>query len=143
MGNVEIINNAISKSVSKVKDKICYLNISVSTNISGRKIVYTMFKDKSFCYNPNTRLSWHDYLVDLAHSKFVLSPQGNGLDCHRTWEALYMGCIPIVKNSLLNDLYEDLPVVIVDDWAEVTEEFLNAKWLEIQSKKFNIQKAYF
>ncbi|CAF4378106.1 unnamed protein product, partial [Adineta steineri] len=27
---------------------------------------------------------------------FWLSPRGNGLDCHRTWEALYLDTIPIV-----------------------------------------------
>lgn len=26
---------------------------------------------------------------------FVISPPGHGLDCHRTWEALALGCIPI------------------------------------------------
>ncbi len=27
---------------------------------------------------------------------FWLSPRGNGIDCHRTWEALYLDVIPIV-----------------------------------------------
>ena len=30
---------------------------------------------------------------------FVLCPHGGGLDCHRNWEALCLGCIPIVKTS--------------------------------------------
>lgn len=59
---------------------------------------------------------------------FSVSPHGNGLDCHRTWEDLALGCIVIVKTSPLDRLYEDLPVVIVKDWAEVTEENLE-KWL--------------
>ena len=44
--------------------------------------------------------------------KFILSPPGAGFDCHRTWEALYLGAIPIVKTSSLDPLYKDLPVVI-------------------------------
>ncbi len=50
---------------------------------------------------------------------FVVSPHGNGLDCHRTWESLVLGNIVIVKRSSLDPLYEGLPVVIVDDWREI------------------------
>jgi hypothetical protein len=50
---------------------------------------------------------------------FVLSPHGNGLDCHRTWEALCLGCIPIVKTSSLDPLYDGLPVLIVKEWSDV------------------------
>lgn len=51
---------------------------------------------------------------------FVVSPHGNGLDCHRTWESLVLGNIVIVKRSSLDPLYEGLPVVIVDDWREIS-----------------------
>jgi len=51
---------------------------------------------------------------------FVVSPHGNGLDCHRTWESLVLGNIVIVKRSPLDALYQGLPVVIVDRWDEIT-----------------------
>jgi hypothetical protein len=60
---------------------------------------------------------------------FSISPHGNGLDCHRTWEDLALGCIVIVKTSALDSLYEGLPVVIVKDWDEVNEENFK-KWLK-------------
>ena len=50
---------------------------------------------------------------------YVLSHHGFGLDCHRTWEALVLGHIVVVQKSSMDPLYEDLPVIIVDDWAEV------------------------
>ena len=53
---------------------------------------------------------------------FVISPLGNGLDCHRTWEALVLGCIVIVKTSPIDYLYEDLPVWIVKEWSDVSAE---------------------
>jgi hypothetical protein len=59
---------------------------------------------------------------------FTVSPHGNGLDCHRTWEDLALGSIVIVKTSSLDSLYDGLPVVIVKDWDEVTKENLE-KWL--------------
>jgi hypothetical protein len=69
---------------------------------------------------------------------FSISPHGNGLDCHRTWEDLALGCIVIVKTSPLDRLYEGLPVVIVKDWAEIKEENLNL-WLE-QFKDFSYRE---
>lgn len=60
---------------------------------------------------------------------FSISPHGNGLDCHRTWEDLVLGCIVIVKSSVLDVLYEGLPVVIIQDWSEITEENMQL-WLE-------------
>jgi hypothetical protein len=60
---------------------------------------------------------------------FEISPHGNGLDCFRTWEALLLGTIPIVRRSALEPLFrgEELPVVIVDAWTEVTPANL-ARW---------------
>jgi hypothetical protein len=58
---------------------------------------------------------------------FVLSPPGIGLDCHRTWESLALGNIVIVRRSPIDALFAGLPVVIVDDWEEVTESSL-ARW---------------
>ena len=37
---------------------------------------------------------------------FILSPAGIGLDCHRTWEALCLGCIPIVCIPEFKNLFE-------------------------------------
>jgi hypothetical protein len=69
-----------------------------------------------------------DVLEDLsprAHRKalkryqFVISPPGNGPDCHRTWEAIYLGTIPIVLSSALsNDFTKALPILAVDTWEE-------------------------
>jgi len=59
---------------------------------------------------------------------FVLSPHGMGLDCHRTWEALALGHIVIVPSSSLDSLFEDLPVVKIESWDDITSDALT-KWL--------------
>ncbi len=61
--------------------------------------------------------------------KFVLSPRGNGLDCHRTWELFLLGCIPIIKSSSLDIMWKThgLPVVIISDWAELNDNNIQAK----------------
>lgn len=54
----------------------------------------------------------------LASACFCISPKGNGVDCYRTWQALYLHTIPIVTRSVLTDQHPDLPWVILDDWSE-------------------------
>lgn len=66
---------------------------------------------------------------------FSISPHGNGLDCHRTWEDLILGCIVIVKTSPLDSLYEGLPVIIVNDWSEITASNMD-KWLALYGDAF-------
>lgn len=69
-------------------------------------------------------MTWHSpdgntqsYFNGMRDSIFVVSPQGNGLDCHRTWEALYSGCIPVVtQGTLSRTITNDLPFLIVDSW---------------------------
>ena len=71
---------------------------------------------------------------------FVASPHGNGLDCHRTWEALCLGCIPIVKTSPLDDLYEGLPVLIVGEWRDICENLLLETIENFKNIDFNYEK---
>ena len=75
----------------------------------------------------------------LTAYSFVASPPGNGLDCHRTWEAMYLGCVPIVLRSHMTQSYEalGLPVWLIDSFDELrdlTEEQLQAKYLELGPK---------
>ncbi|CAF3798450.1 unnamed protein product [Rotaria socialis] len=71
------------------------------------------------------------------HYPFWISPLGNGIDCHRTWEALYLDIIPIVWNSTLNSLYENLPVLIINNHTELTESFLRDQLHRIATKKIS------
>lgn len=77
---------------------------------------------------------------NMIEYAFVLSPQGNGLDCHRTWEALCLGCIPIVKTSGLDSLFDDLPVWIVADWNDITLDAMKQKIDEYKCRVFNYDK---
>jgi len=70
-------------------------------------------------------LSPREYFAQLARTRFVLSPPGRGWDCYRTYEAIVLGAIPIVlRRPPLSDVVEGMPVVLVDDWSEVTPAFL-------------------
>jgi len=74
---------------------------------------------------PRERLPRLELWREKTNYAFVVSPHGNGLDCHRTWESLALGNIVIVRRSPLDPLYERLPVVSVSDWSEITPEALH------------------
>ena len=78
--------------------------------------------------------------LDLWREKtryaFTVSPHGNGLDCHRTWESLALGNIAIVKKSSIDALYEGLPVVIVEEWDQITAANLR-RWHEQHHAAFD------
>ena len=75
-----------------------------------------------------------------SYFMFVLSPKGGGHDCHRTWEALCLGCIPIVKRSGLSPLFDGLPVLQVDDWSDVTGGLLTKTLQEHGTKSYSMEK---
>lgn len=75
-----------------------------------------------------------DTYLDNMDFPFWLSPRGRGLDCHRNWEALYLGRIPVIMSSPLDPLFDQLPVYIVDSWDQITQESLLNKYEEVQKR---------
>jgi hypothetical protein len=140
-GNTTLLSKTISKAKNSPKKYLLYLNVSTGTNTGARSQVFSLFSKKHYCYS-SPRKPWHDYLIDLSQSYFVLSPEGNGLDCHRTWEALLMGAIPIVKTSTLDPMYQDLPVIIVQQWENINEQFLRNAYEKIKQRSYNLEKLY-
>jgi hypothetical protein len=56
----------------------------------------------------------------IADHRLVLCPAGHGLDTHRTWETLYLGRVPVVERSAIDQLFAHLPVIVLDSWAELS-----------------------
>lgn len=75
-----------------------------------------------------------EYLKDLSQHKFIVSPEGNGIDCHRTWEALYLKVIPIVDRNVTTEYFSKFfPMILIDDWnnfnlEDVTGIYESANW---------------
>lgn len=78
----------------------------------------------------------------MTQFAFVLSPFGMGMDCHRTWEALCLGAIPIVMANGFKPMFEGLPVLIVNDWHEITRALLDDTIQAFKNKnnQFNYEK---
>ena len=77
---------------------------------------------------------------------FELCPEGNGLDTHRFYEALYLNTIPIVKKNSLESLYRKYPCVIINEWGDITEENCR-KWKKelqdrVEKEKYKLNTEY-
>lgn len=119
-GNESIILDVINSSFEK--EKLIYMNFDINTNKLEREYCVNELSKKNI--HMSEKLPFKDYLTELAKSYFVISPNGNGIDCHKTWEALYLKTIPIVTKSINIDYYKNLPIIIIDNWKNLNPDVL-------------------
>jgi hypothetical protein len=127
---------------SKTFNNLMYINHNISTNPSERLLPYELFSGKEWAtvVHGSNGSGFNNYINNIHSHKFILCPEGNGIDTHRTWETLYVGSIPIEKKNLNNRFYTDLPICFVDKWEDITEDFLNYEYDRINSVKWNLEK---
>jgi len=53
---------------------------------------------------------------------------------------LCLGCIPIMISTPLDDMFEGLPVLIVNSWKDVTSELLNQTIAEYKTREFKMER---
>lgn len=91
----------------------------------------------------NLRLNAENYFNSLKNYKFIISPKGNGIDCHRHYEALLSGCIPICEyNKKTKEKYKNLPILYTTDYSEITNDYLESKYQEMLNKDYNFEKLF-
>ena len=122
---------------SNTKSKLLYLNFNLNTN-PNRNHIMNKLLSKNFKKNDNKK--WNEYMQELSEYRFAISPQGNGVDCHRTWECLYLGVIPIITKSCCMSFFEELPILFVDNYDCITEEYLLKEYKIFLNKTFNLEK---
>jgi hypothetical protein len=89
----------------------------------------------------NTLLNANSYFTALPSYKFVISPEGNGVDCHRHYESLMAGCIPIVEDHKgIREKYKGCPILFTTDYSEITPEYLETKYLEMIDTLYDFSK---
>jgi hypothetical protein len=70
---------------------------------------------------------------------FNASPEGNGIDCHRTWESLYLGTVPVVEKNLSTEYWQSIgvPLFLIKSWNDVKNlksEQLIKEYKELENK---------
>lgn len=64
-----------------------YLHINLDTGTNSKRAdVVADLSQIPGALAVTSRIGWQEYLRQMADSKFVAAPPGNGLDTHRAWE---------------------------------------------------------
>jgi hypothetical protein len=127
--NIDVLKN-------NVKSETIYCNWT-DTN-SYRNLIIDKLKGNNLNFKLESNLSFDTYATNMSKCKYVISPPGNGIDCHRTWEAMYIGCIPIVIKNKIYDNWSELPILQVNDYSELTNEMLES----FSKREFKYDKLY-
>jgi len=138
------------KIIAKVNESrnyrnLVYMNHNIGTNPAVRDRLYELYESELWVTSEKglNGSNFDGYIDNIYNHKFMICPQGNGLDTHRTWECLYLGTIPIEKYNLNNRFYTDLPICFVDNWEDLTSEFLESEFIRIKSGNWNMNKITF
>jgi len=109
------------------------------TGINRWQILNTLQKNNIH----NTQLQGESYFSSLPSYKFVISPEGNGIDCHRHYEALLAGCIPIMEyNDKILEKYKGLPILYTKDYSEITSDYLEQKYKEMSENTYDFSRLF-
>jgi hypothetical protein len=131
--------NTIAKPFYQRIPKI-YVNFSKNSDRFKQRISSLNIIPKNLMVINNEFTPRTNNWKQTSEFAFVLSPFGIGMDCHRTWEALCLGCIPVVCAPDFKDLFEDLPVLIVNQWSEIDQTLLFNTLYKFKQQKFNYDK---
>lgn len=138
--------------VDKQFENLVYMDFGIHTNPTHRREIYDYFKDKEWVTKKPCDIPIHEYekssffnqmenyYASMYNHKYVVSPLGNGVDCGRVWQAIYLGTIPIIPRHININYYLDLPILVYDDLSELTEQFLEDKYKEIFNNS-NLEKS--
>jgi len=132
--------DAIKHSKQKKKNILCIVNFLSSTWTHPDRIrVIEDLKNFSFItFEKHHPIN--EYLEHLMNSTYCICPRGNGWDCYRNWETLLLGSIPIMEHSVLDPLFYDLPVLIIDSYKSLSEKFLSDELVRIKNGTYNYKK---
>jgi len=110
-----------------------YVNFRPETNPAVRGPAFDHFRGLSRSgwvtfREPGACADRQAFLGEMTAHRFVLCPPGNGVDTHRFWETLVTGGIPVALRSPATEPFARLPIVLVDDFQQVTKPLLDAEW---------------
>jgi hypothetical protein len=155
------LRTTLGANVRPIKCLLCF---SVWTHPS-RQECYDLFAGSSFVYNLNDAADAADarevapaanpfekvpaaLVYDKTlESRYALCPRGCGVDTHRFYECIYLGCVPIVvrTHTVFDRLYAPdtgFPCLVVERWEDVTGELLDQSYPECFSKMREFHARY-
>lgn len=138
-GNKQELLEVVNTDVPKLG--LCYSNFDVTTNYTRRPDIFRILHTKSFVNIDTHKHYYKNYLTVLKNYKYVISPPGNSVDCHRVWESIYLGVVPIIEKHLAMEYFYGLPIYIIDSFMNLTQQELEVNYESIRAKP--IDKSLF
>ena len=117
MGHAKLARIAHANGGAKRASVVCDAHLNLSH--PERASMYATLRANAGITFLERRATFSELMRAYGEHLFVLSPRGNGLDCHRTWEALLAGCIVITVRSPLDAMLAGFAVVILAEWGEL------------------------
>ena len=130
-----LINN-FSSIEKDLKINKLYINMQKNTNRTLRGNLKEYFSKFEWVEIDEPNLTLEDYLTKLRKYKFILCPQGNGIDTHRIWESLYAGSTPVVVKNQAHSNLKNLPIIFVDRFEDLTFEALQEEYEKIKNLNY-------
>lgn len=121
---------------------VCDAHLTAATNFVDRSAAFSHFKDLPSVLLLPTQLPRSDFWRLIVSSKFIVSPLGAGFDCHRTWEALILGAVPIIRKTTISPVFDGLPVLQVNQYSDVTAESLQSYAYPPHIKEYRLTLGY-
>lgn len=123
------IRDALASASSR--DRLLYANFSPGTNPAVRGPLWSWANDSERSWVTKAGHGGEEgksaYLAEISRHRFMLCPPGTGEDTHRFWEALYAGCIPVIRSSrAMHSFAGMLPVFVALDLLQLDETQLRS-----------------
>ena len=143
IGKLSYFNHDDASEKQKDDFKIDY-NFSIISNPERRHTEECL--KKNGVAKKITASNQGEYYEYVKKSHFLASPVGCGIDCHRTWEAIYLKSIPIVTRDTMTEYFQSigLPIFLIESWGDIeniTAEKLEKLYSEIY-KTNSFPQAY-
>ncbi len=144
-GNISTLLTVCDSTKSTHKENDFYFYFSTCTNTTARATCKSIIESKGLIFGHH--LEHSDYLKYLATHKFAICPEGNGIDCHRTWECYYLGVIPILLENLFTlQLQKYLPCILLKSWDEFDPSCISqydALYEQLQNSQQYLSLSYY
>ncbi len=141
-GDVEILNNFYNNQIPwGDKENKIYIPYHSNTFKDRNTIISNLSKEDFVVVEPN-RLSFNDYLSKMSEYKYVLSLRGAGWDCHRHYESILVGSVPIMEDGPILKSFKNknLPVI---DILDINSKIFNYSFDFLYSRDFLTMDYHF
>jgi hypothetical protein len=131
---------AASVAAPAERKPVVYCNFDVRTNPVFRTPLLERLARSDVAWMAPKK-PYAEFLADMASCRWCLSPPGNCLDAHRTWEALYLGMVPILaRTPPIEWLHAGLPVILLDDLGAIDRALIEREAAALEGRTFELEK---